>query len=99
MHASAQVRRIRDHVRGPDTVTGRPCAAGDPALLLWVHGALVDSVLAAGSLVGTALSAADSDRGAPALDQADVRLRRTTRPDARPPDRNPAVTRTCDPPV
>ena len=62
MHASVQVRRIRDHVRGPDTVTGRPCAAGDPALLLWVHGALVDSVLAAGSLVGTALSAADSDR-------------------------------------
>jgi uncharacterized protein (DUF2236 family) len=56
------VRRIHDHVRGTDAVTGRPYAAGDPALLLWVHGALVDSVLAAGSLVGTALSAADSDR-------------------------------------
>src|SRR3984885_12314153 len=60
--ASARVRRIHDHVRGTDAVTGRPYAAGDPALLLWVHGALVDSVLAAGRLVGTALSAADSDR-------------------------------------
>ena len=61
-HAAARVRRIHDHVHGVDTVTGRPYAAGDPALLLWVHGALVDSVLAAGSLVGRALSAADSDR-------------------------------------
>jgi uncharacterized protein (DUF2236 family) len=60
--AAARVRRIHDHVRGTDTVTGRPYAAGDPALLLWVHGALVDSVLAAGSLVGTELSAADSNR-------------------------------------
>src|SRR6185369_12673885 len=30
--------------------------------LLWVHGALVDSVLATGNLVGTALPAADSNR-------------------------------------
>jgi len=56
------VRRIHDHVRGTDAVTGRPYAAGDPALLLWVHGTLVDSVLAARSLVGTALSAADGNR-------------------------------------
>ena len=60
--AAARVRRIHDHVRGTDAVTGCPYAAGDPALLLWVHGALVDSVLAAGSLVGTALSAADGNR-------------------------------------
>ena len=60
--AAARVRRIHDHVRGVDAVTGRRYAAGDPALLLWVHAAQVDSVLAAGSLVGTALSAADSDR-------------------------------------
>jgi uncharacterized protein (DUF2236 family) len=60
--AAARVRRIHDHVRGVDTVTGRQYAADDPALLLWVHGALVDSVLAAGSLVGTALSAADGNR-------------------------------------
>ena len=62
MRAAARVRRIHDHVRGIDAVTGRPYAAGDPALLLWVHGALVNSVLAAGSLVGTGLSAADSNR-------------------------------------
>jgi uncharacterized protein (DUF2236 family) len=60
--AAARVRRIHEHVRGVDPVTGRRYAAGDPALLLWVHGALVDSVLAAGNLVGTALSAADSNR-------------------------------------
>jgi len=62
MHAAARVQRIHDHVRGTDVVTGRPYAAGDPGLLLWVHGALVDSVLAAGNLVGTELSAADSNR-------------------------------------
>src|SRR6202789_1311419 len=62
VQAAARVRRIHDHVLGVDAVTGRPYAAGDPALLLWVHAALVDSVLAAGSLVGTALSAADSNR-------------------------------------
>jgi uncharacterized protein (DUF2236 family) len=60
--AAARVRRIHDHVRGTDAVTGRRYAAGDPALLLWVHATQVDSVLAAGSLIGTALSAADSDR-------------------------------------
>jgi uncharacterized protein (DUF2236 family) len=62
VQAAARVRRIHDHVRGTDAVTGRPYAAGDPALLLWVHAAQVGSVLAAGSLAGTALSAADSDR-------------------------------------
>ena len=62
MRAATRVRRIHDHVRGTDPVTGRPYAAGDPALLLWVHAALVESVLAAGTMFGTALSAADSDR-------------------------------------
>ncbi len=60
--SAARVRRIHEHVRGMDTVTGRPYAAGDPALLLWVHAALVDSSLAAGQAFGTPLSAADSDR-------------------------------------
>jgi hypothetical protein len=54
-HAAARVRRIHGQVRGAGAVTGRPYAGGDPAVLLWVHGALVDSVLAAGNLVGTAL--------------------------------------------
>ena len=48
VQAAARVRRIHEHVRGVDPVTGRPYAAGDPALLLWVHAALVHSVLAAG---------------------------------------------------
>jgi uncharacterized protein (DUF2236 family) len=60
--AAARVRRIHDHVRGVDAITGRPYAAGDPALLLWVHGALVESGLVAAQLFGTPLSAEDSDR-------------------------------------
>ena len=59
---SARVRRIHDHVRGVDTVTGLPYAAGDPALLLWVHVALVESSLVAGDLFGTPLSTEDRDR-------------------------------------
>ena len=60
--AAARVRRIHEHVRGVDAVTGRRYAAGDPALLLWVHVALVESGLAAGRAFGTPLSAEDSDR-------------------------------------
>jgi uncharacterized protein (DUF2236 family) len=60
--AAARVRRIHEHVSGTDPVTGRPYAASDPALLLWVHAALVDSSVAACQLFGTPLSAADSDR-------------------------------------
>ena len=60
--AAARVRRIHDHVRGVDAVTGRRYAAGDPALLLWVHVALVQSGQAVGQAFGTPLSAADSDR-------------------------------------
>jgi uncharacterized protein (DUF2236 family) len=60
--AAGRVRRIHDHVRGLDAATGRRYAAGDPALLLWVHVALVQSSLAAGQAFGTPLPAADSDR-------------------------------------
>jgi uncharacterized protein (DUF2236 family) len=60
--AAGRVRRIHDHVRGVDAVTGRRYAAGDPALLLWVHVALVQSSLAVGQAFGMPLSAADSDR-------------------------------------
>ena len=59
---SERVRRIHEHVRGVDTVTGQPYAAGDPALLLWVHAAFVDSNIAAAQLFGTPLMAADADR-------------------------------------
>jgi uncharacterized protein (DUF2236 family) len=60
--AAARVRRIHETVRGTDTVTGRPYAADDPDLLLWVHAALVDSSLAAAELFGQSLSAPDADR-------------------------------------
>jgi uncharacterized protein (DUF2236 family) len=60
--AAARVRRIHEHVRGTDPVTGRPYAASDPALLLWVHAALVESTVVACQLFGTPLTPADGDR-------------------------------------
>src|ERR1700759_1387737 len=54
-----RVRAIHERVRGTDTVTGLPYQAGDPALLLWVHAALVDSALAVSALLGTPLTDAD----------------------------------------
>jgi len=58
---AARVKAIHERVRGVDTVTGLPYAAGDPALLLWVHAGLVDSGLAASALFGTPLTDADAD--------------------------------------
>jgi uncharacterized protein (DUF2236 family) len=60
--AARRVRAIHEHVRGVDAVTGRPYAASDPALLLWVHATLVDSVLAASRMFGTPPPDADADR-------------------------------------
>ena len=60
--AAARVRRIHEHVRGTDAVTGRPYAASDPALLLWVHATFVDSLVVACELFGTALPPAEADR-------------------------------------
>jgi uncharacterized protein (DUF2236 family) len=60
--AAAWVRRIHEHVRGVDRVTGRPYRASDPALLLWVHAALVESALAVRRLFGTPVSPDVADR-------------------------------------
>ena len=60
--AARRVRMVHEHVRGIDTVTGRPYEASDPALLLWVHAALVDSVLAASRMFGTPPAGKDPDR-------------------------------------
>jgi uncharacterized protein (DUF2236 family) len=60
--AAARVRRIHTRVRGVDAVTGRGYEASDPALLLWVHAALVESALAVRALLGTPLPPADADR-------------------------------------
>src|SRR5690349_23770450 len=43
--AAAWVRKVHVHVRGVDPETGLPYAAQDPALLLWVHAGMVDSVV------------------------------------------------------
>jgi uncharacterized protein (DUF2236 family) len=59
--AAARVRRIHEHVRGIDGVTGQPYAAGDPALLLWVHAALVDSTVVAARLFGLPLTDDETD--------------------------------------
>ncbi len=59
---AARVRRIHEHVRGVDLVTGQRYAADDPGLLLWVHAALVDSSIVAARLFGTPLTDEDADR-------------------------------------
>src|SRR5580658_8221786 len=58
---ASRVRRVHERVTGTDQVTGQPYAASDPALLLWVHAALVDSTLAARTLFGNPPSPADAD--------------------------------------
>jgi len=60
--AAARVRRIHSRVHGTDPVTGRPYAASDPALLLWVHATLVESTVVACELFGTPPAPADRDR-------------------------------------
>ena len=60
--AAARVRRIHERVRGVDGVTGQEYCASDPALLLWVHAALVDSNVVARNLFGTPLTDDDADR-------------------------------------
>jgi uncharacterized protein (DUF2236 family) len=60
--AAARVRRIHERVSGVDSVTGQEYRASDPALLLWVHAALVDSNLAAREKFGTPVTAEDADR-------------------------------------
>lgn len=59
--AAERVRRVHERVRGTDPVTGRPYAATDPALLIWVHAGQVDSGLAAAARYGTALTPAEQD--------------------------------------
>jgi uncharacterized protein (DUF2236 family) len=59
--AAARVRRIHEQVRGFDPVTGREYCASDPALLLWVHAALVDSNVVARNLFGNPLTDEDAD--------------------------------------
>jgi uncharacterized protein (DUF2236 family) len=60
--AAARVRKVHVHVRGTDPQTGLSYSAEDPALLLWVHAGMVDSVVNVVQRYGRPLEAADADR-------------------------------------
>lgn len=60
--AATRVRKVHEHVKGIDPVTGRAYAAGDSELLIWVHAALVDSGLAAAALYGAPLTPVEQDQ-------------------------------------
>jgi len=60
--AGARVRAIHRHVNGTDSVTGSEYHAADPALLLWIHAAMVDSIVNVVQRYGRQLDAADADR-------------------------------------
>jgi len=59
--AAARVRAVHRHVRGVDPETGLPYSAEDPDLLLWVHAAMVDSILEVARRYGRELTDADAD--------------------------------------
>jgi uncharacterized protein (DUF2236 family) len=58
----ARVREIHRPIRGVDRVTGKPYAADDPHLLLWIHTTLVDSFLAAYRRFVAPLGPSEADR-------------------------------------
>ena len=60
--AGALVRGVHGHVNGTDPVTGREYRASDPGLLLWIHAALVDSIVHIVQRYGRGLDAADADQ-------------------------------------
>ncbi len=60
--AAARVRAVHVHVRGVDPVTGLAYRADDPALLLWVHAAMVESIVAVVQRYGRPLDDAGADR-------------------------------------
>lgn len=60
--AAAWVRKVHRHVRGVDMETGLPYSAEDPALLLWVHAGMVDSVVDVVQRYGRSLSGDEADR-------------------------------------
>jgi uncharacterized protein (DUF2236 family) len=59
---AARVRSVHTSVRGTDTVTGLQYAAADPALLLWIHAGLVDSIVHVVQRFGRGLDRAEADR-------------------------------------
>jgi uncharacterized protein (DUF2236 family) len=62
MHSAERVRRVHTYVRGTDPVTGLPYHADDPALLLWVHAGMVESIVEIVTRYGRPLEPGDADR-------------------------------------
>ena len=60
--AADWVRHVHRHVRGTDPETGLPYSAEDPDLLLWVHAAMVESIVAVAQRYGRPLDPAEADR-------------------------------------
>src|SRR5713226_4641052 len=60
--AAAWVRKIHTHVKAVATETGLAYSAEDPDLLLWVHAAMVDSIITVVQRYGRALEEAEADR-------------------------------------
>jgi uncharacterized protein (DUF2236 family) len=61
-HAASRVRGIHGHVNGTDPVTGLAYRASDPSLLLWIHAAMVDSIVHIVQRYGRGLDAVSADR-------------------------------------
>jgi uncharacterized protein (DUF2236 family) len=60
--AASRVRAIHNHVNGTDPVTGLAYRAADPNLLLWIHAAMVDSIVHVVQRYGRGLDATAADR-------------------------------------
>jgi uncharacterized protein (DUF2236 family) len=60
--AAAWVRKIHKSVRGTDPETGLHYSAEDPALLLWVHAGMVDSIVEVVQRYGRPIEPADLDK-------------------------------------
>src|ERR1700694_3654526 len=59
---ASQVRAVHTHVNGTDTVTGLDYRAADPGLLLWIHAAMVDSIVHIVPRYGRGLDPEDAAR-------------------------------------
>jgi uncharacterized protein (DUF2236 family) len=59
--AASFVRGVHLHVHGTDPVTGTAYHASDPSLLLWIHAAMVDSIVHIVQRYGRGLEATDAD--------------------------------------
>jgi uncharacterized protein (DUF2236 family) len=60
--AADRVRAIHNHVNGTDPATGLAYRASDPSLLLWIHAAMVDSIVHVVQRYGRGLDSAAADR-------------------------------------